>query len=234
MSWWDSLFRRPPALPPELQQRLQAWQALPAEDTSLAHGRFVVVDVESSGLDPHRDRLLAIGAVAVCGERALIDGAFEIVLQQSSASSKANILVHGIGAGAQMQGAPPAEALLAFLEYTRKAPLVAFHAGFDQIMLTRALRQILGLRFKHDWLDLAFIAPALNPSLARKLHSLDDWTRHFGLSNYARHNALADSLCTAELFLLLSHQARLQKALDFRTLRALEQSQIWLSRSGAM
>jgi len=52
-----------------------------------AAGRWVVLDVESSGLDPRCDRLLAIAAVAlqVGGPRAVVDlgDSFEVVLQQA-------------------------------------------------------------------------------------------------------------------------------------------------------
>ena len=74
---------------------------------SAERSRWLVLDVESSGLDPGRDRLLAIAAIAVQVEpgRAVIDLAdsFEAVLLQSdsgAALDRENILLHGIGVGA--------------------------------------------------------------------------------------------------------------------------------------
>ena len=80
--------------------------------------RWVLLDVESSGLDPTRDRLLAIAAIALTRQggapRLVFGDSFEVLLRQPEASvDKANILVHGIGVGAQRGGAEPAQALAA-------------------------------------------------------------------------------------------------------------------------
>ena len=43
--------------------------------------------------------------------------------------------------------------------------------------------------------------------LAKGLKTLDDWMGRFGIVHYERHNALADSLCTAQLFQVLLARA---------------------------
>ena len=109
MSWLARLFRSADELPAPLAERLAAWRALPAasERVPLAEARFVVVDVETSGLDARRDRLLAIGAVAVEGRRLRPGQGFEATLQSPVASERENILVHGISPDAQARGLAP-------------------------------------------------------------------------------------------------------------------------------
>lgn len=226
MNWFGRLFSTPDPLPPALSARLAGWRARPAprHDRPMTESRYVVVDVESSGLDPLRDRLIAIGAVAVDRGRIALADSFEVVLQQSEASAHDNILIHGIGGTMQRTGTPPAEALLAFLDYLGKDPLIAFHVAFDQALIARAMRAFLGLNFEHDWVDLAFVAPALHPRIARRTRTLDDWTRECGIANYARHTALADALATAELLLRL--RVRLDEGghASFRGLKRLQES----------
>ena len=120
---------------------------------------------------------------------------------------------------------PPVEALLTFLEYLGKSPLVAFHVTFDKTMIDRALKTYLGLNFKHPWTDLAYICPALYPELARSHRSLDNWMGRFGISNFARHSALADALSTAELLLALRELLRAKRIRSFKDLNDLEQAQ---------
>lgn len=225
------LFTAKPLLDDQAAQRLTTWKRCPPPDLSTPpeQARYVVVDVETSGLSLGRDRLIAIGAVAVMGGEIQFGDSFEVVLQQQTVSPRDNILVHGIGGTAQSGGVPPQEALLRFLEYVGKSPLVAFHATFDETMLSKALRQHLGLKFKHPWLDLAYAVPALYPELSQKFRSLDDWLGHFGISNYARHNALADALCTAQLFLIAQTKARQANVLTFKSLQALEKAQRWVN-----
>ncbi|MHB1291470.1 MAG: 3'-5' exonuclease [Sulfuricella sp.] len=233
MSLWSRWFPGTPPLDPAAAQRLAAWQALtPAGKTvRLDQNRFVVMDVETTGLSLTRDHLIAIGAVAVTEGRIDLDDSFEVVLQQETSSGKDNILIHGIGGTAQVGGLAPVEALLQFLEYLGRDPLVAFHVTFDETMTRRALKKNLGLNFRHTWLDLAYVAPALYPELARKYRALDDWVEHFHNQNFSRHNALADSLATAQLFLVTMETARQKNIEDLKGLIELEKAQRWVSRT---
>lgn len=224
-------FRSKPQLGPAQQRRLAAWQALPcaALDRPVTRSRCVVVDVETTGLNLMQDRLISIGAVAVVDGKIALGDSFYVVLQQRAASDKSNILLHGIGKAEQLDGEPPAEALLAFLDYLGKDPLVAFHVTFDETMIRRAMRDYLGFSFRHPWLDLAYVMPGLNPPLARRYRALDDWVGHFGIRIDARHNALADALATAQLLQLAHAQAGKKDIRDYAGLRDLEKAQRWVS-----
>ncbi|HXU93607.1 MAG TPA: 3'-5' exonuclease [Gallionella sp.] len=223
--------RRGPRLSPEQQIRLDAWEALPEAGLDMPFGetRCVVVDVETTGLNLMQDRLISIGAVAVVNGKIDFGDSFYVVLQQQAASEKKNILLHGISTSVQLEGALPADALLAFLDYLGKSPLVAFHVTFDETMIRRALREYLGLSFRHPWMDLAYVMPGLNPPLAKKYRALDDWIGHFGIRIDLRHNALADALATAQLFQVALAQAGKKDIADYAGLRDLEQAQRWIS-----
>ncbi len=226
MNWRHLFGLDKPELTPEQVARLEAWRALPEPDmqATMEASRYVVVDVESSGLNIHKDRLIAIGAIAVVNGKIALDDGLDIVLQQSSVSGKDNILIHGIGGTAQRDGVPPADAMLNFLEYLGKDGLVAFHAGFDEAMIKRAAKTFLGFRFDHVWTDLAHISPSLYPQLALQHRSLDHWMNHFGIGNYARHSALADALATAELMLALGPKMRAQSVRSMRDMRAMDRA----------
>jgi len=228
----DWLLRRGRSLAPQQRDRLAQWRALPEQDLRLplAQQRCVVVDVESTGLDVLTDRLLAIGAVTIEQARVVLDHSFQRVLRQPRASDQGNILVHGIGGSAQTGGDDPAEVLLDFLEFIGKAPLVGFHAQFDEIMIRKATRACLAEGFRRTWIDLAYLAPALQPANQGKAKGLDDWLAHYGIVNYSRHDALADALATAQLFQVLSAQAASSQMTSAAALLEAAQSQAWLVR----
>lgn len=234
MSVTDWLLGRLVRLPEADRARLQQWRVLPEPDAARSHGmqRMVVVDVESSGLDVHRDHLIAIGAVVVDASRIALADCFYAVLRQPVASDDDNILVHGIGGTSQVQGEEPRQALLAFLEFAGKAPLVAYHAPFDEVMLRRAMRRTLGEPFARTWLDLAWLAPALDPQRAKSVRGLDGWTRSFGIANHRRHHALADALATAQLHLALQSIADARGLQRTRDLLETARSQEWIARRG--
>lgn len=221
-----------PRLGAGLQERLDAWQALPMPDLGrpMDDVRWVVVDVESSGLNPHRDRLLSIGAVAVRSGRILYDDCFNVFLKQERPSETDNILVHGIGGSRQTSGVAGDEGLLSFLEYVGKSPLVAFHAAFDRVLIARAMDRTLRVRLPNRWLDLAELAPALFDD-AGGLHTLDDWMERFRIRNPARHDAVADALATAELLLIALAAARGRRLSRSDALFDLVQACRWRARS---
>ena len=211
--------------------RLQGWLPgrAPAEGK-----RWVVIDVEASGLDLHSDRLLAVAAIALhCDAgrpRVAIADSFEVVLRQPEPArppDKDNILLHGIGIGAQRAGVEPEPALASFAGWLGEAPLIAFHAAFDRSMLDAACRRVGRPRLAAAWLDLAPLAAVLHPEV--RASGLDDWLAHFGIRCALRHRAAADALATAELLLhLWPALARELARPDFRALQALAAARRWM------
>jgi len=223
-------FMPKPRLTAQQAERLAAWVALPEVGMkgSFDQSRCVVVDVETTGLNLMTDTLISIGAVAVVNGKIALGDSFYVVMQQRESSRKENILVHGISGTVQREGVEPAEALLAFLEFIGKSPLVAFHVTFDETMIRRAMRQYLGLALKHPWLDLAYVMPALYPPLAYSHRMLDDWIGRFHIRIEVRHHALADALATAQLLQVAQIKARQKKDItDIAGLRDLEREQRW-------
>ena len=195
--------------------------------------RWVVVDVESSGLDATRDRLLAIAAIGI----HLDDGAlphivpadsFEVVLRQdATVVDKPNILVHGIGVGAQRAGVEPRTALSQFEDWLGASPLVAFHAAFDETMIQRAMKAVLGHRLPNPWLDLEPLARLARPDV--KARALDDWLGLTGLQAAVRHQAASDALVTAQLMQVLWPALLAQREpMDFTSLRKRTEQMRWL------
>lgn len=197
-----SLFRRSrPPMAPATSQAIADWEALPSAVLRgpLSRQQWLVVDVETSGLDMLSDRLLAIGAVIVDGGSIALERSLEVVLQQDVASGNDNILIHRITGSEQLAGVPPTEALASFLNFAGKLPCVAFHAAFDETMLRRAFRTSLGVEFRSPFLDLAQLAPALVNDAPPELRALDDWIAYFSITIAERHRAISDAMGTAQL-----------------------------------
>lgn len=183
---------------------LPAWR--PRSTRAPEPGRWVVVDVEASGLDAARDRLLAIAAIGLRVDWArrrlaiVLADSFEVVLRQDApAGTRDNILLHGIGMQQQREGRPAADALDAFAAFAASAPLLAFHAAFDEALVGRYARTTPGLGLPHRWLDIEQLCAVTHPRV--RARSLDEWMAHFGIRCAVRHQAMADALAEAELLL---------------------------------
>lgn len=206
---------------------------IPSEGAGAVDARLVVVDTETSGLDPDHDLLLSIGAVAVDARGIHLGDSFEVVLWNDAAGTHENVAVHGIGHGAQSEGVPADVALAAYRDYVAGAPCVGFHCDFDRRVLDRAGRAAGVALPPMAWLDLAPLGAALLPERARTgRRSLDDWLAAFRLSVVARHSAAGDALATAELLLRLRALAVAQGAQSHAALTRLAQQQRWLGGPG--
>ena len=180
---------------------LLGWLRKPAPAVSAT--RWVMVDVETSGLNARSDRLLAIAAIGLRVDwaqkrLAIVPGdSFEVDLAQAEASSRSNILLHGIGAARQQAGADPAQAMQAFAAYVADAPLLAFHAWFDQRFVGRYAREHGVENFANPWVDVEHLCGMVHPEI--KVRSLDDWMAFLGVKCAVRHQAAADTLAECEV-----------------------------------
>lgn len=201
------LFKGRPTVDPMLGQRLHALSEVQPPPLHRSHriNRYVAVDVATTGVDPGRDRVISIGAVAVHLGQIDFADCFEIVLRQRKASASDNILVHQIGGQQQLAGEDPAESLVRFLEYVRLCPLVAYRAEFERAMLDRELTEVLGLHTHSLWIDLAKVLAGLYPD--NDCRTMDDWLDRFGIKMMALHDPLADALATAQMLQVVIAEA---------------------------
>ena len=199
------------------------WRRRSSERTAR---RWVVVDVETTGLQMSVDELISIGGVAMFDGHVVPADSFEIIIKKPSASSRDNILVHGVGAQAQLSGTDPRDAMREFINFVGPDPLIAFHAPFDRTFLARAIKNYLNLPFDNPWLDIAELASVLYPKATQQ--SLDEWLQHYGISLASRHNAAADALATALLVARLLPEAKRQGAGDYFAMQRLTRHARWL------
>ncbi len=186
--------------------------------------RWVVLDCETSGLDVARDRLLSVGAVAVRSGRVELADFFEARVRQATPSAAANIMIHGIGADAQLQGRDLAQVMNELGKFLGEGIAVAFHAPFDAGILRRH-----GLEQRAQWLDLAALAPALFPGRGRQDSPLEHWLAAFGIPPQARHDALGDAFATAQLLLVILNEAQRQRLETVEALLKTERAGRWLA-----
>jgi DNA polymerase III subunit epsilon len=196
--------------------------------------RWVVLDVETTGLDPHADRLLAIAAIALSvhrpGRRLAIHAgdSFEVVLRQEDVSfDRENILLHGIGVQRQREGIPAGQALQAFAGFVGASPLLAFHSAFDQAMVTRYSALHLGGVLSNPWVDIEQLCAVTHEEADAR--SLDDWMAYFGVTCNQRHQAAADAMAECEVLLRIWPRIAAQ-CRNWREVSRLADRHRWISR----
>ena len=182
---------------------LNSWtHESPAEEV-----RFVVLDSETTGLDPRRDRLITIGAVAVKADEIVLADSFEAMLKVAYNTS--SVTVHGITRDEARDGIDEAEALTSFLEYLRDGVIVGHHIGHDVATLNAGYERHFGFNLKNRSLDTMDLTLCLERDGAFtgtgpiEEFSLDSLCELFEIEPHDRHTAGGDAFITALIFLKL-------------------------------
>jgi DNA polymerase III subunit epsilon len=188
---------------------------------------YWALDLETGGLDPARDPIIAVGMLPIRAGRVRLGEGYRTLVRPADgrpidpASVRAHQLVWG-----EVKDAPQvADVLPEVHRRIAEGVLLVHHKRLDVAFLKDAYRRC-GMRWPSprvvDTVDLLTRVarrghmkrpelppepPTLNLSAARELH---------GLPPYQAHDALTDALATAELFLVLRHALG---ALTLRDLR---------------
>lgn len=173
--------------------------------------RFVVLDTETTGLDPRRDAIVSIGAVAVSDRQIVLGDTFEAVVRIRY--NTAATLVHGITRDEARAGMAELDAVCSFLDYLGDGVIVGHHIGHDIAMLDAACRRHFDLSLLNRHLDTGGLFLHLErsgvfadqPPLVRV--SLDALCDRFGILPYDRHTAPGDAFLTAQVLLRLMRLA---------------------------
>jgi DNA polymerase III epsilon subunit family exonuclease len=180
---------------------------------TLDQARFVVYDIETTGLNPNRHEIIELGALTL-DRHVTVGDPFHALVRPSRSISPAASAVHGLG-DEDVRDAPGIEAVLpAFLRYIGDATLVGHNViRFDNVFVNRALRRALRRRLVNPSLDTLELAQRLYP---RSAHSLEALAERFGLGS-AAHRALADVEVERDLLFVLLEENRWQKELECLT-----------------
>ena len=161
----------------------------------------VVLDTETTGLDPKSARLVEIGAVRLGGGAAREDEVFQRFVRQESPIPAAAKAVHGIG-DAELAGAPAFAEVQAELErFIEGRPVIGHAIGFDLAVFRRECERARLAPSAWRVIDTRLLAEIANPQLAEySLEVLAAWLR---VPVTQRHRAVADAKLTAAIFLAL-------------------------------
>ncbi|RSN44900.1 DNA polymerase III subunit epsilon [Amycolatopsis sp. WAC 04197] len=177
---------------------------------SWAHGPMIAFDLETTDVDPHRDRIVTAAVIAIVptgpGQKPQVDLRTWLADPQVEIPAAATAK-HGITTEhARAHGRQPAEVIaeigahLARI-WTATVPLVAFNAPFDLTMLDAELRRhhSRGLDLSGPVIDPICIDRHLHPAQREEKRSLTNLCKVYGVRLDQAHNSTDDALAAARL-----------------------------------
>lgn len=166
------------------------------------YNRYVVFDIETTGLSPQYDKITEIGAV--CIENGQVTGTFSELVNPERSIPRKIVSLTGISPE-MVKDKPTIDIILPkFFEFCRGAVLVAHNASFDTSFIFKAADD-MGLDRTFPYIDTLALARVVLPELSR--HRLDTLTKYFNVSLENHHRAYDDAHATGEVFLCLLQKA---------------------------
>lgn len=175
--------------------------------TPLERLAMIAIDCESTGLDPRRDRIVSLAAVAI--QPGLVAGSacLDRVFDPRMPIPPRSTAVHGID-DAQVAGQPTiAEAWVDIAASIEGRVVIGHHVRFDLALLAAEARRIGAAWQEPPALDTAALLEGMGIASSRP--DLVDILTRLGIEPRGRrHTALGDATMAADLFLALARRLR--------------------------
>ncbi len=195
-------------------------------DGDLLKTSYVVLDLETSGLDPARSEIVEIGAVKI--ENGKVVDEFQSLVKPKMGMSEISERITGI-TDEMLKDQPPIEEVLPkFLEFLGDSVIIAHNASFDYRFIRYWVKKITGEDFEKPFIDTLSLSRAL---LTMSSYSLDKVASKLKLEKFQHHRAMDDARITAKIFLRfmemlrsigvkrLSEIDKLRKDIDVKSIR---------------
>ncbi|HOQ39119.1 MAG TPA: PolC-type DNA polymerase III [Fervidobacterium sp.] len=188
-------------------------------DGEISEATYVVLDLETTGLNPRQDEIMEIGAVKIKGKE-IIDEFHTFV--KPTAVKRKSLQITGI-TEEMLKDAPDISEVLPELErFLEGCVIVAHNADFDIGFLQNTFRRF-GKKFNPSYIDTLRLSNALLRNKLRSF-SLDKIVDYFGLGTFNHHRALDDARVTAKVFWELVDLAKKKSITTFDKLNKLVES----------
>lgn len=175
----------------QMVQRERAGQAQKEKKTG-----YVVIDVETTGLDPESSELLEIGAVRIIDHD--ISEKFSAMIRTKQPIPKEITALTGITQQMSEEGSECAEALVAFWNFLGSSAVIGHNLSFDLAFLKKASAEAGIPAGRNSCIDTLSLA-------RRKIRDISDYrletlAAFFGIKPERFHRALEDCCTTFRIY----------------------------------
>ncbi|WP_051287323.1 exonuclease domain-containing protein [Paenibacillus taiwanensis] len=189
-------------------------------DIPLLELPVAVIDLETTGFEPHADEIISFGAWHINGTQWVSDeagaGAFYTVVNPGIQIPVIIEQLTGITNADAGSAVSVGEGLTRFSSFVDGRMLIAHASGHDKAFLRAALWRYHKQSWKYRMLDTMLVAKWLYPQ--QKQLDLDSLTHLLGIENEKRHHALYDAQATGALWIQFVEQALARRVTTLREL----------------
>lgn len=160
--------------------------------------KYVVISIETSGLDIEKDVIMSIAATSVVDNRIIIKDSFEIFIQHTK--QEVSDYDHEFISVSKIEKVFEPKAIEILLDYLSNSIIVGHRVDFDIEMLNEALSRMKLGKIRNEAFDIEAMFNKLAETNERK-YSLEEMSKKLNSSLSNRNSAADDAYSIALLFL---------------------------------
>lgn len=157
----------------------------------------MIVDIETTGLDPAADEIIEIGAIKVEGGE--VKDIFNKLIKPEKQVPENIVSLTGITQEMLVGELPVKPVLSLFASFIGDSIIVAHNAAFDTTFLKIKMKKYLNKELDNFIVCTLLVARDLLPNLEN--HKLPTIARYFNLDIANRHRAIGDAELTYQIWL---------------------------------
>ena len=157
---------------------------------------FIVLDVETTGLDVYKERMIEFAGVKLVGDK--ITDSFETLINPEQPIRYSSYLIHNISQEMVEDAPKLAEVMPKILDFIGDYPIVAHNAIFDYNFLNHASKIVYGKDLTNRTIDSQALYKEVFPDEIS--HGLESLMNRMNVEYSTRHRAMADAVGLAKSF----------------------------------
>lgn len=177
----------------------------PAARSSWRNVEYVALDLETTGSDPRTAEIVSFGWVQLLGASVELSTATRRLVRTSGAMPESSAVIHAITDDEAERGEPPCAVLAELLQVLAGRVLLCHYAQTERGFIDAACRRCFGGGLVVPTVDTLRLAQRSQLRQgkvpARGELRLPALRGRYNLPQHPLHDALADAIATAELFL---------------------------------
>jgi DNA polymerase III subunit epsilon len=167
----------------------------------------LVLDCETTGLNPRIDEVIAVAAIVIRGNRIVTSEAYKALIRADRVPTSESIKVHRLRARDVAGGRPVHEVLPELLRFIGGRPIVGYYVDFDVRMLDKYVLRYIESKLPNRRIEVSEIYYALKYGGAPPGTVLDlrfqSILSDLGIPSLGQHDAFNDALMTAMMYVQL-------------------------------
>jgi DNA polymerase-3 subunit epsilon len=180
---------------------------LPDKKTPLKEVEYLALDFETTGLDPHKEKILSIGYTVLRDWKIVLGKSGHYIINVGIPLPESSVVIHQITDSDARAGYRFKKTMKKLLKEMRGRVLLVHFAPVERGFLNAATKALYGHTLPFRLVDTMQLAEQrlkmANPYITPNDLRLFNLREAHGLPRYNAHSALEDAIATAELFLAL-------------------------------